>query len=332
MLKCFQTLIRQVPMKSISFAVQERGPIAKTGEFFTALELGHALNEEFGWKIGFTGRQDDWYRQSNVDILVTLLDDYDVGRLVERSPPMLKIAWARNWFEKWSQNPSFHLYDIYLSSSIDGMLHFEEQTQRRCYFFALATNPARFQKGVFQEKYASDYCFTGSYWKSERKIAKWLKPQKIDYSFAVFGHGWQWPRSLWKWSRGFVPYSQIPDVYASTKLVIDDANETTAPWGSVNSRVFDALAAGKLVLTNGELGVQTLFKGKVPIYRSSSELHDLICHYLSNDDERESLALELQTIVLSEHTYRNRAIEFQSILNNSNKNSINSDRQGIWRS
>lgn len=51
---------------------------------------------------------------------------------------------------------------------------------------------------------------------------------------------------------GEVPYRLLPEIYRSSKVVIDDANHVTKPWGSVNSRVFDALACGTLVLTNGK--------------------------------------------------------------------------------
>jgi hypothetical protein len=48
-----------------------------------------------------------------------------------------------------------------------------------------------------------------------------------------------------------VPYRRIPEVYAAAKVVLDDSNHVTKQWGSVNSRVFDALAMGVLVITNG---------------------------------------------------------------------------------
>jgi hypothetical protein len=40
-------------------------------------------------------------------------------------------------------------------------------------------------------------------------------------------------------------------LYKDAKIVIDDANHVTKPWGSINSRVFDATSAGALVITNG---------------------------------------------------------------------------------
>ena len=55
--------------------------------------------------------------------------------------------------------------------------------------------------------------------------------------------------------KGDVNYEQLPSLYRQAKIVLDDSNNATMPWGSVNSRVFDALAAGALVVTNGESGL-----------------------------------------------------------------------------
>jgi len=105
-----------------------------------------------------------------------------------------------------------------------------------------------------------------------------------------------------------IEYNEIPTVYASTKLVIDDSvHGITKPYGSVNSRVFDSLGSGRLVITNGKEGVDSLFDKKVPTYTNKEELSNLVNYYLHNEQERNKLAQQLQSIVLKEHTYKVRA-------------------------
>jgi spore maturation protein CgeB len=113
---------------------------------------------------------------------------------------------------------------------------------------------------------------------------------------------------------GFLPYADMPKVYVSTQIVVDDANHVTKEWGSVNSRVFDALAAGALVITNGEAGAEEVFDGELPVYRSSGELHALLAHYLGDKAESRALVDRLRLRVLSHHTYRHRARTFKRIL------------------
>jgi O-antigen biosynthesis protein len=100
------------------------------------------------------------------------------------------------------------------------------------------------------------------------------------------------------------------------KIVVDDANHVTAPWGSVNSRVFDALSSGALVITNGALGSHETFNGRLPTYSTASELTTLLKYFLTNDAERESLTKELSKFVRVEHSYQRRSEEFANSLVN----------------
>ena len=96
--------------------------------------------------------------------------------------------------------------------------------------------------------------------------------------------------------------------------MLDDANHVTAPWGSVNSRVFDALASGCLVITNGELGSKDTFSSLLPVFSSGQDLKEKLDFYLSNTTERLSLTTKLRSIVLANHTYDHRAMELAVIL------------------
>ena len=134
-----------------------------------------------------------------------------------------------------------------------------------------------------------------------------LEPEKIQYEFKLFGKNWEKIDKFKRYYHGFISYSDMPKVYASTKIVVDDANRATKEYGAVNSRVFDALACGTLVLTNGKKGAADTFKGKLPVFSTKIELNKLIVHYLSNEDERTAKIKELQKFVLQNHTYNNRA-------------------------
>ena len=106
----------------------------------------------------------------------------------------------------------------------------------------------------------------------------------------------------------------MKDVYSSSKIVIDDANPVTAPWGSVNSRVFDAVAAGRLVVSNGILGAHELFGDKMPTFNSTEELHQLLELYLSDPDLLHRKTTALREDVIRYHTYDIRAKELEASL------------------
>jgi GT2 family glycosyltransferase/spore maturation protein CgeB len=301
----------------IGFIVTEIGQNASAGDYFTALELAESLNK-LGYITCFFSRKGsgNWYYiDEDVDILISLLDAYDPRKIRSSNKFLIKIAWPRNWFERWVSNPGLSDYNIILTASKTAKQYIEEKTGLKSIVYPIATNKERFfLKIPKNNKYASDYCFTGSYWKDPRDIIKFLEPDELPYNFKLFGKNWEEVSKFQKYNEGFINYSKIPEIYASTKIVIDDANRVTKDFGSVNSRVYDALAAGALVITNGEIGSKETFKGKLPYFKSKNELNDLIKHYMSHENLRLSKLKELQDFVLENHTYDNRAMKLVDTL------------------
>jgi hypothetical protein len=108
-----------------------RFPLA--GDIFTATELGDALLLTYqNVKIMYLSRGKDWYdpvKLQQVDVLVALLDDYDLTKALQShrssilmdgpKPTLVTIAWARNWFHRWLKRSWMGNYDsIFTSSSL----------------------------------------------------------------------------------------------------------------------------------------------------------------------------------------------------------------------
>lgn len=298
----------------VAFAVTEAHEQAKAGDYFTAAELAVACATQFGWQVKFLVRNQDWYDLDGVDVLIVMIDSYDLTQIARAKPTLVKIAWLRNWFERWGQRPCFDAYDIYLCSSQKGAQFIKEHHGKLPHVFRIATNERRFMPGSEREEYRADYCFTGSYWNAARDIESVLEPARLDYQFALYGNGWDTHDKFRPYWKGFVPYNELPLVYSSTKVVIDDANHVTKPWASVNSRVFDALASGALVITNGDEGANEVFADKLPTYHDGPDLHSLLDRYLNDEAARRALVADLRKTVLDHHTYTHRAAQLQSLL------------------
>jgi hypothetical protein len=83
-------------------------------------------------KIMYLSKGKDWYDPvilQQVDVLVALLDDYDVSKALRShrssilmdgpKPTLVTIAWARNWFHRWLKKSWIGNYDsIFTSSSL----------------------------------------------------------------------------------------------------------------------------------------------------------------------------------------------------------------------
>ncbi|RSK28670.1 glycosyltransferase [Bacillus sp. HMF5848] len=308
-------IITEQPLK-IALAVTEVGPNVTAGDYFTALELGESL-KKLGYSVYFVSRRGEksWYTlEEDTDILISLLEAYNPMKIINAPHNLVKIAWMRNWFERWIESPGFEKYDVLFASSSYASELVSKKINKQVYVLPIATNPERFKNGTKNDLLSCDYCFTGSYWNDPREIIQLLNPEKIPYDFKIFGKNWDKIKKFQPYDQGFLSYKQIPDLYKSTKLVIDDANRVTKPYGSVNSRVFDALASGTLVITNGKLGAEETFKGILPTFETKEELENLLLTYLNNENKRNKLVKKLQEVVLTNHTYDNRAKTIREIL------------------
>ncbi|MFK8020919.1 MAG: glycosyltransferase [Pseudomonadales bacterium] len=287
------------------------------GDFFTASEFAEALTSEFGWECVYLAqrsRNHDWYDASDLDCLIVMVDRYDLKKIRNRKPHLLTVAWVRNWFERWPTHDWFRNFDLVLSSSQHGAEYLRSATSRPCHVLRIATNEMRFHPdNNSSSEHQSDYCFTGSYWNVKREIED-FDPSSLPFDFALYGQGWEKHKQFSKHYRGFLNYAELPAVYAGTKLLVDDANHVTRPWASVNSRVFDGIAAGAMVISNGESGAKELFGDKLPTYDSVEQLESLIEKYLRNSELRVTHSEQLRSNVLANHTYRRRATEFRDIL------------------
>ncbi|OPX57798.1 MAG: hypothetical protein A4E25_02175 [Methanobacterium sp. PtaB.Bin024] len=310
-------LFSDKPLK-VAFVVTETGDDSSAGDYFTARSLGKGF-QKFGWEISYLSRveADDWYFvERDVDVLISLLDAYDVRKVRCKNNLLIKMAWPRNWLDRWIfYYPDFADFDLVMATSETACRYIEDKTGRDTFLLPLATDPEIFNSQVEKDaRWKCDYCFTGSFWNDPREIVDTLDPESLPYTFKLYGKNWEEFEKFKPYYEGFVPHQKMPEIYRSTKVVVDDANRVTKEYGSVNTRVFDAVASGVLVVTNGDIGAEETFKGILPVYRSTKELNDLLSYYLSNEKERLAKIRELEEFVLSNHTFDHRAQKIKEIL------------------
>ncbi len=291
----------------LAITLSQDDPTQGWGDYFTAHELGDAF-ESLGWSVVYAERYEDhWYELGDdVDVVISLLESYDVTQAPQGA---VKIAWVRNWLDRWVAKSWFDSYDMVVVASEVGAEAIARSSRFRPAVLTLATNPDRFSPGPVNPTLASDYVFTGSNWGGGRSIVPLLDIHP-DERFRVFGGGWQDEPRLTRYWGGSLDYELLPDVYRSAKVVLDDASIHTLPHGFLNSRVFDSLAAGTLVLTNNHVGSEEFFAGRLPSYDGREDLRRLLDEYLADDERRAELASSLREEVLENHTYVKRAGQF----------------------
>lgn len=179
----------------------------------------------------------------------------------------------------------------------------------------IATNPDRFRDPDASPELACDVLFVGSYWGQHRAVVDALPAlAERGYSVHVHGRGWDAVPGFAALDRGFIAYEDVPRAYASARIVVDDAATPTRACGSVNSRVFDALAAGAILVSNGDLGVHGLFDGSFPTWSDAPSLVRLVETILREPAPAAERAATYRTQVLAMHTYELRARTIRDVL------------------
>ena len=119
----------------------------------------------------------------------------------------------------------------------------------------------------------------------------------------------RYPRSAIGWAL----HTQIGETYRSSKLVFNYAIRN-----DINMRVFEALGAGRCLLTNAirDNGFEELFRDRehLVVYHSPQELWELLDYYLTHDEEREAIARRGHALVVARHTYVHRVQTMLDVL------------------
>lgn len=303
-----------VPL-TIGFIITEDHPKTIYGDYFTAHGLGDAL-EEYGYRTVYLPERPvfKWHHLASIDILVVLRHDFD-PILLQNRPGITSVAWIRGYVDEWCRAPWFSDYDMVLATSNRALSYAKRFTDtKKCTaVLRLAADTDLFKPGSSMPGYASDICFVGNLFEIPRDFTGNLtiKPGTV---FSLYGLMSDKKHALMKYHRGRVAHSQIPEIYNSSKIVLEDCTPMCRPWGCINSRTFEAMACGACVISNEVPGLKTLFGESIITYGESEDLNRIIAQMLADNTRRKEIGALARKIILQSHTYRHRAKEFRQAL------------------
>lgn len=284
-------------------------------DFLVALELGRALQTMAPVHLRYL-EEDDWYSLGGIDILIVMVSGFDLTKVKVISPYVITVNWAQQWDDSWFEAPPVQAYDHVWAVSERAADYLQRHNGREVAVLPLAGNPSRFSAGQPQPEFACDYCFIGNNHGAPRTIQFDLDPSSIKGRGLVFGANWE-RTPLASISTAPVDYTKYPSVYASSKIAIDDTQGAAKIWGSCRRGIFDAIAAGCLVVTNGAEGVRELFGDLVPTYHDHQSLTETLNYWLDHEEERKQRIAELRRVVEEMHTYERRAKKVIDLLTTS---------------
>lgn len=166
-----------------------------------------------------------------------------------------------------------------------------------------ATNPARFRPG--HAAASGRPVFVGSTRGDFRPIVRDCLSVGIDVD--VYGVGWEAFLPPDDIAGAFIENADLPAVYATAPVVLNDHWADMAAEGFLSNRLFDAVASGARVLSDEASGLHEVFGDAVRTYTTAEELPALLSGDLDavfGDEVQRQAAAER---VAREHSFTARA-------------------------
>jgi hypothetical protein len=176
-----------------------------------------------------------------------------------------------------------------------------------------AADLAVYQPGHLRPELLCDASICGARWPYKaRNLDRYILPLlDLDLRIRIYGRGgWQGiPAYL-----GQLEDGREADLFASSSvcLNVSEPHSTDARYGSdIIERVFKVMACGGFLLSDHVDEMASVFgEGVVVTVKTPAEYEEKLRHYLKNPEERQAIAARGQSVVLSQHTYHHRAVEF----------------------
>jgi len=213
----------------------------------------------------------------------------------------------------WLTHPELDRFDAILCSSPAAADEFERHFAGPVHVLPIGVDLELFQSGKGAIPRRVGVVSTVNQWGRERDVFRALRSMPIDFPLRIHGQSAGLPSELAPYDQGPVHFFELPRVYWGARVVLDDFNRTTVGWGAVNSRVFEAIAAGALPVTNSARGLDSLGLSDVPTYNSPEELNPLLDRLLGDIDATEALVEKLVAVVKERHSFEERAEDFARI-------------------
>jgi spore maturation protein CgeB len=135
---------------------------------------------------------------------------------------------------------------------------------------------------------------------------------------SIYGSGWEElvdPKLI---VADHVDNEELPFVYSSAGVVLNDHWDTMRARGFVSNRIFDVLACGTPVISDYLPEIAEVFADTVPTYRTPADLRALAEDMLSDREAARGRALAGRERILAAHTFDHRARTLVEVLERHN--------------
>lgn len=274
------------------------------GDLYVALVLAAALNDA-GWGITMwpAERYDDEL-PADIDIAIVMIESFVPG-LIDRRTRV--VAWVRNWGDAWASLPYLHEFAAVWCSSEESAERIRAVFEGPVVVVPIATDPVLMAPVPTVDR-TGTVLTTANFWGVERGLTSALATLAERVPVTWFGRNGEHLRGLGAIThRLSAPWESLDTVYSGWQIVVDDLIPAAARYGNQNSRLFDALACGAMVITNERRGLSELGLDDVPVYSDGDSLVAIVEEMLADPHRTAQRAERLRMTIIKRHTASVRA-------------------------
>lgn len=283
---------------------------ARWGDYAYAVALKRYLDRMGKYTV--IDLYEDWNCEEDADV-VLVLRGREFYRPDRRNEKCLYIMWNISHPEMVTEE-EYQLYDVICV----GSLHYAKELQKKITVPVVpllqCTDTELFYPDQEAEKHrGKDYLFIGNSRNVARPCVLWAAKDKLPLK--IWGAGWKAMLGPDKTmvQDVFIENSDIPALYRSARVTLNDHWKDMLDYQFVNNRIFDALACGLPVISDCCDELREIFPDAVLYYSNQEEFKKCVAQ-LENDYDAIKARVDAQWPMIKEkYSFEARARELVEI-------------------
>ena len=282
----------------------------KWGDYPFALALKRCL-EQLNCYVILDARE-DWGCEEGADVVVALRGHF-FYRPDRRNKKCLYIMWNIS-HPDFVTKEEYELFDVVCVGSRHYAKQLREKLSVPVFPLLQCTDTEVFYPPANKkDSFQWDYIFIGNSRGVARSCVMWAVEEKLP--IRMWGSGWEkiLPDHMDLFEAPFIENSQIPDLYRSARVTLNDH------WGDmlekqfVNNRIFDALACGLPVISDVCQELRDIFPDAVLYYSNKEEFRECVRQIEENYEEIRERVLAQWDLIREQYSFEARARELVEI-------------------